>query len=74
MKFTACAFIFIHTNQIKPDMPVVCAVAGQFAIVDHMDRIIIYGIAVPKLHSPIVLVKTNNVAVRPFTLLLDMTP
>lgn len=55
-------------------MPIVCAVAGQFAIVDHMDRIIIYGIAVPKLHSPIVLVKTNNVAVRPFTLLLDMTP
>ena len=27
----------INTNQIKPDMPVVCSEDGQFAIVDHME-------------------------------------
>lgn len=27
----------ISTNQIKPDMPVVCSEDGQFAIVDHME-------------------------------------
>ncbi|WP_347986083.1 DUF2171 domain-containing protein [Methylomonas sp. AM2-LC] len=26
----------INTDQIKPDMPVVCSEDGQFAIVDHM--------------------------------------
>jgi hypothetical protein len=26
----------VNTNQIKPDMPVVCSQDGQFAIVDHM--------------------------------------
>jgi hypothetical protein len=27
----------IHTDQIKPDMPVVCSEDGQFATVDHME-------------------------------------
>ncbi|MBB1363052.1 MULTISPECIES: DUF2171 domain-containing protein [unclassified Shewanella] len=27
----------IQTNQIKPDMPVVCSEDGQFATVDHME-------------------------------------
>lgn len=27
----------ITTNQIKPDMPVVCSQDGQFAIVDHLE-------------------------------------
>jgi hypothetical protein len=27
----------IHTDQIKPDMPVVCSDDGQFATVDHME-------------------------------------
>lgn len=27
----------IDSNQIKPDMPVVCSDDGQFAVVDHMD-------------------------------------
>lgn len=27
----------IPTNQIKPDMPVVCSQDGQFAVVDHME-------------------------------------
>lgn len=27
----------INSNQIKPDMPVVCSQDGQFAIVDHME-------------------------------------
>jgi hypothetical protein len=29
--------MFISTDQIKPDMPVVCSQNGQFAIVDHME-------------------------------------
>ena len=28
----------ISTDQIKPDMPVVCSQVGQFATVDHMER------------------------------------
>ncbi len=27
----------ITANQIKPDMPVVCSLDGQFAVVDHME-------------------------------------
>ena len=27
----------IQTNQIKPDMPVVCSEDGQFATLDHME-------------------------------------
>ena len=27
----------INTNQIKPDIPVVCSQDGQFATVDHME-------------------------------------
>jgi hypothetical protein len=27
----------IQTNQIKPDMPVICSEDGQFATVDHME-------------------------------------
>ena len=27
----------INAEQIKPDMPVVCSLDGQFAVVDHMD-------------------------------------
>ncbi|MGZ8251257.1 MAG: DUF2171 domain-containing protein [Methylophilaceae bacterium] len=27
----------INTNEIQPDMPVVCSLDGQFATVDHMD-------------------------------------
>ncbi|RPA56618.1 DUF2171 domain-containing protein [Shewanella vesiculosa] len=27
----------IQTNQIQPDMPVVCSEDGQFATVDHME-------------------------------------
>ena len=27
----------INTDQIKPDMPVVCSQDGQFATVDHME-------------------------------------
>jgi hypothetical protein len=27
----------IKTEEIKPDMPVVCSDAGQFAVVDHME-------------------------------------
>ena len=27
----------ISANQIKPDMPVVCSLDGQFAVVDHME-------------------------------------
>tara|TARA_B110000438_G_C15787174_1_gene638969 strand:- start:442 stop:690 length:249 start_codon:yes stop_codon:yes gene_type:complete len=27
----------IQSNQIKPDMPVVCSEDGQFATVDHME-------------------------------------
>jgi len=27
----------INAQQIKPDMPVVCSLDGQFAIVDHME-------------------------------------
>lgn len=27
----------INTQQIKPDMPVVCSKDGQFAVVDHME-------------------------------------
>ena len=27
----------INTNSIKPDMPVVCSLDGQFAEVDHME-------------------------------------
>jgi hypothetical protein len=27
----------INTNQIKPDMPVICSKGGQFAVVDHME-------------------------------------
>jgi hypothetical protein len=27
----------INTDQIKPDMPVVCSEDGQFAVVDHME-------------------------------------
>lgn len=27
----------MHSNQIKPDMPVVCSLDGQFAEVDHME-------------------------------------
>jgi hypothetical protein len=28
----------VNTDQIKPDMPVVCSKNGQFAVVDHMDQ------------------------------------
>jgi len=27
----------IDANEIKPDMPVVCSLDGQFAVVDHME-------------------------------------
>ena len=27
----------INTNSIKPDMPVVCSLDGQFATVDHLE-------------------------------------
>lgn len=27
----------MDVNQIKPDMPVVCSLDGQFAVVDHME-------------------------------------
>jgi hypothetical protein len=27
----------INSDQIKPDMPVVCSLDGQFAVVDHME-------------------------------------
>jgi hypothetical protein len=27
----------IRSDQIKPDMPVVCSQGGQFAVVDHME-------------------------------------
>jgi hypothetical protein len=27
----------INSNQIKPDMPVVCSQDGQFAVIDHME-------------------------------------
>jgi hypothetical protein len=27
----------INTNEIQPDMPVVCSLDGQFATVDHME-------------------------------------
>jgi hypothetical protein len=27
----------INANEIKPDMPVVCSLDGQFAVVDHME-------------------------------------
>ncbi|MES2625396.1 MAG: DUF2171 domain-containing protein [Pseudomonadota bacterium] len=27
----------ISSNQVKPDMPVVCSKDGQFAVVDHME-------------------------------------
>ena len=27
----------MHSNQIQPDMPVVCSEDGQFAEVDHME-------------------------------------
>ncbi|HEY0268664.1 MAG TPA: DUF2171 domain-containing protein [Methyloradius sp.] len=27
----------VNTNEIKPDMPVVCSLDGQFATVDHME-------------------------------------
>lgn len=27
----------INSNQIKPEMPVVCSADGQFAVVDHME-------------------------------------
>jgi hypothetical protein len=27
----------VNSDQIKPDMPVVCSKDGQFAVVDHMD-------------------------------------
>jgi len=27
----------INSDQIKPDMPVVCSKDGQFAVVDHME-------------------------------------
>jgi hypothetical protein len=29
----------INSNQIKPDMPVVCSNNGQFGVVDHMEGI-----------------------------------